>query len=127
MTYFYEIGYGSPEESEFSSLTHESKLTEDDIDTMIIEAIIKIVEDAENIYISGYEDMHHSVIEYLVQEKGFEKVEYEEKWSVFGWPSLFDKEDWGEQRGEKLNKITEELNKRGYGREYDYYLSKEED
>lgn len=127
MTYFYEIGYGSPEESSYFSLTHESKLTEDDINAMIIEAIIKVVEDSDNIYISGYEDVHGSVIKYLVEEKGFKRVKYEARWTIFGWPSLFSQEDWRGQRGKRLDKITEELNKRGYDATYDYYLSKEKD
>jgi len=107
----YKIGYGSYEESEFVELQHENEYSNDQLHEIVVQAIKAVLADViqtdEYFVESGpsYQHIHDQVIEKLLSEHGFRKVEYRATWSVFGWPSLTDPKDWQGQRDDVLDKI----------------------
>lgn len=138
--YRYKIGYWSHEDSFFVELEHDKKFTEEDLTGMICEAIIWVVRELakRDVYIHNFSDAmmphcsqpHDIIIDvptFLVKQRGFRATQYEADWSVFGWPSLFHKDDWGEQRTDRLNDITDFINATGLGKSFDEMVRGEEE
>jgi hypothetical protein len=115
--YLYRVGYGSYEDSEYFELMHADKLSCEYLHKVVVQCINGVLKDI----ISGkikiclmedgvsYEDINEDVINKMIQFYGFKKVEYQAKWSVFGWPSITCDKSWGEQRGDVLIRVTEEI------------------
>lgn len=121
----YKIGYSTMEESNYSELQHEDTFTKDQITEMIAEGIIDLLKKDKKLYIHNFQSIMGGVLTYLIEEKGFKKIEYDLIWNTFGWPSLFDNEDWKSERDEQLIKIAEILNKNGYNKKRDsFYQSR---
>ena len=126
--YWYKIGYGTYEESNYVELKHEKLFTKEDITKMIAEAIVDIEkskpEKDRNWHQSSYQHFHKDVVQWLIENKGFVSVEYEVGWSVFGWASVFDINDWGTHgRGEEDQMLAKLLGEAGYGEEYSKMLN----
>lgn len=128
MTYNYKIGYYSHEESNYVELQHEKKFSDEELTEMISEYtvyIIKIMKQNDD-YIHSFQDIFNSgdqgIIQYLKEKYGFNDIEYELFWSVFGWASIFDKSDWKGDRDNHLEKIADVVNKAGYTRNDDDHL-----
>jgi hypothetical protein len=51
-----------------------------------------------NRYCKTFRDILDPVCDYLIEKYGFKLVQYQETISVFGWASLFKKNDWKEER-----------------------------
>jgi len=135
--YNYKIGYGSYEESSYRELQHEKKFIDEEITEMIAEAVVDTIKKMKmdtRYYTHNFQDVFEGcykkdcpdVCKYLIEKFGFKPIEYELFWSVFGWPSIFDKTDWEggrDSQNDHLNKITEAVNKAGFTREDDSHLS----
>lgn len=110
--FLYKFGYGSYEESCFYEVCHKKQFSEEEFNSIVIGAIIKVLQDfvdgKRKLYVGdegiSYDEIHEYVFEEL-KKIGFEKIQYKSTWSVFGWPSLTNKGSWGKQRGDKLNEI----------------------
>ena len=93
--YKYKIGYTTFEESEFQELTHERLFPYNEITNMIAKATAKVVhsdpdEDRGNAFQRYFSD----VVDLLVSEYGFRRVEYDLIWSTFGWAPVIDDGTW---------------------------------
>jgi hypothetical protein len=114
--YFYRIGYNSPEDSDFYELVHKDKLSKEKFIALISEATIRALEGIVSGKYEGnfcsaleglsFEDILEDVVNELVEVDGFKHLEYQVKWSCFGWPSVTDSKDWKEQRGTELGRLT---------------------
>ena len=116
--YLYKIGYTSCEESGFWDLWHEQKFTQDDLTNMIAEAIIalkpQIHKDDEEYTDNLQEYFEHykreNIASWLIENKGFKSVDFQEIWSAFGWASVFDINDWESYRDETDKKLVAKIN-----------------
>lgn len=114
--YLYKIGYGSYEDSCFTEFTHEEKFSEEELNSLVISAIIRALEgvaSGENecfLMKDGvsYEDIQTFVDEEL-EKDGFVPTKYQARWSCFGWPSLVSKDAWIGQRGDVLDQIYDKI------------------
>lgn len=115
--FLYNIGYGSYEESEFTQMTFDKELSQEDLHKYVINAILTVLNNVINkkynrFRISefgvSYQDIHDYVIEEL-EKVGFQQVKFTAEWSCFGWPSLTDDKDWEGQRNETLDRISKEI------------------
>lgn len=128
----YSIGYNSHEESEYWQYMHENDYTKEEL-AEIVEACIydtlehfadhpKNKQSLDNVWIgregpTGQDVMgHHSFHEALIG-RGFEKIQFMSTFSIFGWPSCIDKEDWDGQRTEyeqgMCDRLAEKLEDNG--------------
>lgn len=135
--YKYKIGYYSEEDSHYFEVEHDLKFTEDQITMMVIQASKEIAPkllaidakeknkrytkeemevgmcspdvDFQDLFYH-YENGILTIETWLIKNRGFKVVEYEASWSVFGWASVFDKEDWGSYRSEVMDQISDALN-----------------
>jgi len=123
MSYNYKIGYYSDEGSDCIELQHEKKFSDSELTEMIAEATIDTIKKMKQTryYTHSFQDIFDDprFVQYLIEKFGFNLIEYESYWSVFGWASIFDKSDWKESRDDLLNKITEAVNKAGFSRKDD--------
>lgn len=130
MSYNYKIGYYSHEESDYVELQHEKKFSDNELSDMIAEATVETIKKMKRAgnYTHNFQDIfsEDSLIQYLIEKFGFRRIEYELNWNIFGWASIFDKADWKEDRDDRLDKITEEVNKTGFSREDDDYLREDD-
>jgi len=129
MTYNYKIGYHSHEESDYVELQHEKKFSDNELTEMIAEATVEIIKKRTGNYTHNFQDIFgdSSLIQYLIEKFGFKLIEYELRWSAFGWASIFDKTNWKEDRGDHLDKITDAVNKAGFTRKDDDYLREDDE
>ena len=78
-------------------------------------------------YTHSFQSIFDDVVEKLTNDHyGFKKVEFNAVVSPFGWPSIFTRTDWAEQRGADdsfLNRLTDRLNGAGYTVEHDSFLN----
>jgi hypothetical protein len=131
--YRYKIGYTSYEESSFVELEHEQKYTHQELSEIIANAtveVVKVLKKIPNSYTHSFQDVFEglysecNVISYLIANKGFKRIEYQDVWSVFGWASIFDKTDWGsENRDWELDFIVEKILEAGFTKEDDRHLN----
>lgn len=126
--YVYNVGYGSPEESEYSQLCHETKYSKEEFHQIILKAIeevlIDVLEEEEfhcKVYLDedgiSYQNIHPLVVGKLLMNFGFRKLYYEAMWSCFGWSSITQnqEESWRGYKGSANERIItglpEELKK----------------
>lgn len=118
--YVYKVGWGSYEESEYTELYHDQRFTDEDLEKMVFDAVINVLSeivksDFDKICLRedgiAYEEIHSKVVTVLQEKHGFTKVQYQASWSIFGWPSLTDKNSWRGQRDEPLDRLYESIPK----------------
>ncbi|OIN88187.1 MAG: hypothetical protein AUJ50_01580 [Candidatus Aenigmarchaeota archaeon CG1_02_38_14] len=56
-----------------------------------------------------FQDILYDVIEELIKNFGFEKIEFTSEFNVFGWADIMDEKDWERDRDEQLNKLTKKI------------------
>lgn len=117
--YKYKIGYGTYEESAFDEFEHEEYYDEEELEDIIAEAAIHIIGQNPHAF-SSYQEIHDAVGCYLEQFKGFKRVHYDTKFTVFGWASLFF-EDWANDSDPKLERLRAKINAAGYNIWNDYF------
>ncbi len=132
MSYNYKIGYYSHEESDFVELQHDKKFSDDELTEMIAKTTVDIIKKMKKVndQTHNFQDIFnsedHSIIQCLIEKFGFKSVEYELYWSVFGWASVSDKTSWKGDRDNRLDKITDVVNKAGFTRKDDDYLREDD-
>lgn len=121
--YLYKIGYYSMEESDYIELQHDKKFSDDEMSEMIAEATIDTIR-KEGITKYTFQCIFSSdnFIQFLKNKFNFKELEYELKWSAFGWASIYDKNDWKHDRDESLNKITDAVKKAGFNIRDDVFV-----
>jgi hypothetical protein len=124
--HIYDIGYYSYEDSSYAQLTHSEKYTDEDLRGLVEEAVLAIVaveKAREHGYVSTYDSIHHEVIEWLLTEKGFSKLELTATWNCFGWGSIFMKGDWSRYPDKNRAHLVDTLQAAGYTAEDDDHTS----
>jgi len=129
MMFTYRIGYWTCEESEYDYLTHETQFTEEELDKMVHDSVVKAIgieKKQEHPYVHSYENIHTRTINLLCSDYGFEPTKIEGNWTVFGWASMFLPNDWDMYRNEpdKLTSLTKRLLKEGFSVKDDDHLSR---
>lgn len=119
--YYYKIGFYSYEGNYYIELIHAKKFTKDDLTNMIIEMIIDFLKNREDKFIHSFEDIfiNFDAKNWLIKNKGFKPIKYEQVWEIFGWSSIFYKDIWDYADDKKLEKIVKALNKAGYNKKDD--------
>ena len=126
--YIYEIGYGSYEESEYWQYSHKEKLTDKQLRQHVQDAIFHVLESSVGNYDEqGFHKDHFHVSEggpsfqeiltstkfhdYL-KAQGFIRVEYTQRFGIFGWAASLDPKDWDGTTDSARVKFCEELKQR---------------
>lgn len=126
----YQIGYGSHEESSYVQLEHEKKFTKEEIIKMVAEAIVSIYTTNPKKFKGWKEDKEFGIAfrrfwhqygekgipEWLIENKGFVLIKFDEQVEFFGWASSFDIKDWGGDRYEDDSPLVKEVNRLMEGR-----------
>lgn len=134
--YTYVIGYGTYEESRYDYLTHTKQFSKDQFREMVHACALKAIEigkeeneygEAE--YIHSYGNIHSPVVDLLKSDYGFRDVEVEQRWTAFGWASVFVPHDWKGYRREPddLTYLVEAVRAAGYSEKDDWFLRDRED
>lgn len=121
MKYIYSVGYGSYEESEFTYLYSDECLDKYQLSHIVECAVNDVLKDIiggninyDDIMIvkengPSYQDIHDAVIKKLIEKYNFEELKTQADWNCFGWPSITNYADWGEQRDDTLNKLCDSI------------------
>jgi len=109
--YLYNIGYSSPEESEYIQLYHKDKLSKQEFEKIVMNSAANIF-DKEKTDDTNFQDIFSEVVEDLIKNFGFKQVDFEAEFSIFGWPNIIDKNDWKGQRDELLDKLSDLIKNR---------------
>lgn len=130
--HLYEVGYGTCEESSFVQLWHRRKFSCAELEDIILDCLVNVFklsadnDNKENILlrednIRGNGHPHVS-IQYLLPnnidfveemgKKGFIKVEYECRCTLFGWSNALDPNDWPHHADNQTRRIQKELIRR---------------
>lgn len=104
--HIYNFGYYSHEESEYIQLYHKNKFSKQEFEEIVMTSAAKIIDKGSNKNIS-FQDIFLDVIDDLIKNYGFKKVDFDAEFSIFGWPSILDKNDWEGQRDELLDKLAD--------------------
>ena len=119
--YFYEVGYYSPEDSNYTTLTSLAHFTQDEFDKLIL----LCVPDAVKNYIEHEEEKHEEfggwtyrkmkfyvlhkyIIDVLIKKYSFTPLKLDAEYSVDGWDELSIKDDRysEDDRYSKLNDLV---------------------
>jgi len=125
MTKIYILGYGTYEESDYTYLLHDDVFTYDEFENMIFESTYKfIMEEKKYIhyYIHSFSDVHSGVVEIMINDYGFKKLEPEVSWACFGWSSIFTTKDWEDDILYTNRRLVEYLRNKGLSEKDDTYL-----
>lgn len=125
----YKIGWYSYEESCYISFTHDEKYSHDELTKIIGEAAVKAIKEEKgekHHYLHGFDDIFYAVADILGRDYGFAPLAYDEEWDIFGWASIFDKTDWGSNRDEVLDEITNTVLAAGFTRNDDDHIRRTE-
>jgi len=107
---YYEIGYSSPEDSCYVTLTHTEKFTNKDIENLLVEYLrLSKKYPRKHSNDNSFGMILSNFILYLCRKKGFKELKYTDLYSLFGWPDVFDKNSWIGQRGNSLDSLTNKL------------------
>jgi hypothetical protein len=123
----YKIGYGTYEESEYRELGHYKTFTHDEITEMVADGVvwaIKYYKERDKQRIHNFQDAFDLVIKYLIKKEGFVEIEYDMFWSIFGWTSVWTKENnWNTIRGQEEDVIIDKVLAAGFDPEEDDPMS----
>jgi len=116
--YKYKIGYYTFEESDYVELEHAKKFSRGDITKFIAEAIVAIASPIKELksWDLTFESLFNgltgklSIINWLIENKGFKIINYELVWGVFGWGNAFDKNDWQTEKTDIDIELNNEIN-----------------
>lgn len=113
-TYIYNVGYHTYEESEYTQLYHLKKFNKKELHSIVAKASANVIgkHEIKNRGKLSFQDIHSEVIEDLVKTFGFKEVEFTSEFSVFGWASILDENDWAHDRSEQLNALTNAVKQR---------------
>ena len=119
--YYYQIGYGSYEDSDDVMLSHEQKFTEKQFRDLCFEAapqaarnyvghrklkyIKKLLCRPRRRKEITFQDLFPFVAEQLIMHHGFKLVQSEQRFFMFGWPNIMDPKHWEDQRDEDLDAL----------------------
>ena len=100
--YYYQVGYGTCEESHFITVASEKKLSEAELDELFLGALLQVRPKVKNSDSDFERDKNPSFqhlidSEYFIpalKDAGLTPVEYEQKSSVFGWAASDIIGDW---------------------------------
>ncbi|MBI2671918.1 hypothetical protein HYX16_03210 [Candidatus Woesearchaeota archaeon] len=111
--YVYSIGYHSYEESEYVQLYHKNKFSNKAFRKIVIKAVINLLKKWKIEKGGGitFQNIFFSVIDELIKEFHFEKLEFTARFDIFGWADILNEKDWEGVRDKELNELTNEIKK----------------
>ena len=117
--YIYDIGYDSYEGSEYIQMYFDKKLTGEELEKYVQEATITALTKALN---DGYGKdafifwglerrgiTFQDLFDYIIKElenKGFERVNFDSSFSCFGWTSIVQEEDWDYAENSSIDRLV---------------------
>lgn len=112
--YYYEIGWGSHEESRYITLTNKAKYTKPQLNKIMQKAFKNLLDKGclDNKYRISFADINFSIIDELILSFNFKKLEYQSTYRVFGSPNILDPEDWKGDRDKELDQLYNTAKKR---------------
>ncbi len=118
MTYLYDIGYGTHEESEYIQWRHDEKFTIAQLKEIVTDALCAALL-AKRDPASAYSHERHPTFQDLMGSdtfisalvaRGFSRVDFEASFYVFGWAAADVPGDWSKRGQERT--LQEELQRR---------------
>ena len=113
--YFYDIGYQGQDEGEYWQLAHDCEYSKDELASLIHEAVVAII--PEECYIKGKPYIHdiatlvHKIAPWLVENKGFRRLEFTAEWQCDSGDSIIMPEDTDNK---ELIELSKALRAAGY-------------
>lgn len=106
--YYYEVGYGSYEDSGRIMLSHETLYDDAAFRQMCID-VSKLAMDKyqqkfqdDDITRISFDELYTFVAEALIEQYGFQQVIPSAGFFPFGWSNILDQDDWKTHRDEDL-------------------------
>jgi len=135
--FIYDVGYGTYEESENIQVMHEKRFTEKQFNKIIEDCLLAVLikigkpkskfnHEREPSFQelltkmsfkknrkTGEGERYHYFMKEL-EKQGFREVQFEQKWSVFGWASAINPKDWMDKYsvGSEREKLARRLRRR---------------
>jgi hypothetical protein len=115
--FLYRVGYTSYEECPQVALCHERRIDSKEFEEMCLSCAVDAAKEmiAKDEYVHNFSHLYDRVVYLMVVRHGFAAAEYAGDFRPFGWPSVFDKDDWEKDRDEDLDKLTDRLLAAGLG------------
>jgi len=124
------------EESAYVELEHKKKFSEKELLDIVADAAVEVVKQMKALPLEKYVHLHNfqdifsgnyctdriNLASCLVDKFGFKRIEYEQVFSVFGWPSIFHKGDWESDREKNLDYITDKVLAAGFSKKDDTHF-----
>ena len=136
MIFYYQIGYYTEEESDFTVLMHTEEFSSQDISDMVKDAIVTLYSELftmrrqriplvslsfKDIYHGTLGDPTKNLISWLIDNKGFQPLNFTLKWHTFGWADVLDEKDWIDyriQHRDPMLEVTQNLKKEPKMKQY---------
>ena len=134
--YTYKVGYSSYEDSAYWELKHEKKFTEKQFNKIVEECLLAVLikiaspkerwdhrrepsfatlltEREERVNKKTKKKQYLPIFLYEMEKHGFEIMEFEQSWNIFGWPSAIKPGDWdGKYRDKERYNLTRRLRRK---------------
>jgi hypothetical protein len=121
----YKVGYHSYEESAYAEYSHALKLNAKDLEAIIEDCLFAVMEMAADDKLTKYplfvsddgppfqEIMGSDEFDGELKKRGFVPVEYQERFSAFGWKSAIEPKSWNhDNTDDKNSQLTQRLKDR---------------
>ena len=118
----YVVGYGSPEDSWYWHIWHETQYTDGELAVFVEDALLAALKAEKKARVDmGYEHRYNpsfddlmtaSAFKEVMKDMGFFEKAVESVFDTFGWASAIDPEDWASWRDDEGKDLSKRLAKR---------------
>ena len=118
--YVYRIGYGSPEDSDYSYYEHTKKYNQGHLENIVVACAVEALRELKAPY-SNYQHRrkpHWSDIiqdfhfEGALKDRGFKKIKPHQTFSVFGWSEAETSDDWKSYKASREKRMAGKIRKK---------------
>ncbi len=117
--HFYDVGYGSYEDSSYYQYCHETAFTKEQFDQIIEDCLVEALHttfpshEGHHWYwppnfsdVLGTHAFHNAV-----KKRGFTPIQFHQRWDCMGWGAIDDPSDWSESNKEILDRLLPRIPK----------------
>ena len=117
--FYYSIGYGSYEDSDYIQLMHETEFGKRKFEQIIFDAVPFVLEELKTDFLNkdakyhwyydfydkrlhiGFDALFSIFAEVLCEHFGFERMGYTASFHLFGWPNMMEEDSWDHEKADK--------------------------
>ena len=107
----YELSYWTYEHNGQVILLHENEYTKEEFAKIVAQCIVDLKSYMEEHYINKFDDIYGDVVNKLVSDYGFKKLEAGIRLDPFGWENLFKETTWDIGEDDDINLIKKYIEK----------------